>query len=192
MSKWKWIAQDKNGEIYKFDVEPTSNDCSFVSGGIWKLVKIGKQNPNFRETLINLETEDYKIKNGILTRKPRKTELDKLIANVRKIDMKAAKWMNKNRHKLSNTKELDCCFTWNETKQGSEFWVDINDKLFDFLYSHDLEQESAKEILTYRVGLYTLNNKNLLLFATDEESESISENWPDFIRWISDWKEIEV
>lgn len=136
MSKWKWIAQDEDGEIYKFGVEPTSNDCAFVSGGIWKLVKIGKQNPNFRETLINLETEDYKIKNWILTRIPRKTKLDKLIDNVKKIDKKAAKWMNKNRHKLEDVDDLSYCFGWSSCNKYD--WYYIHNELIK------LETEPAK------------------------------------------------
>ena len=71
-----------------------------LSGRDMKLVRTGKPNPNFANTLINLETEDYKINDGILTRITRKTELDKLITKVKKIDKKAAKWMNNNRYKL--------------------------------------------------------------------------------------------
>ena len=67
--EYKWISQDKNGEIVKYyDTEPTigERDVGFINGYKWSLFKEGKQNPNWRESLINLKTHDYKIEDGIL------------------------------------------------------------------------------------------------------------------------------
>lgn len=175
MSKWKWIAQDKCGDIYKF----ASDD------GKVKLIEEGKPNPNFANTLINLETEDYKINDGILTRITRKTELDKLIVDVKKIDKKAAKWMDKNRHQVNDFYGLLGAFCWRETKQGCEFWKDIETKLGHL-------QQPAKETLKYRVGFVEDEGKKYLVFAPDDSHAVLIERNQKFQGWLTDWIEVEV
>ena len=189
MSKWKWIAQDKDGFIYKFasELEPKCGKIVFHPGGAEiTLVEQGKQNQNFENTLINLETEDYEINDGILTRIPRKTELDKLIANVKKIDKKAAKWMTKNRHKLSDTKYLDRCFVWDDYQKHD--WVNI---------SYDLdeveEQEPEKETLKYRVALCAGGVSKYIMFAKTQKHVETIEHQHEVVRWLTvGWIEVEV
>lgn len=70
-TKWKWIAQDKGGAIYKYEDEPLTKTTSmFISEtGYQKLVKSqidGFERRDWKESLINLETHDYKISDGIL------------------------------------------------------------------------------------------------------------------------------
>ena len=70
-TKWNWIAQDKNGKIYKYDSRPSEwsavfmpqkdDQCELIQGEIDGLNKL-----NWKESLINLETHDYKIMDGIL------------------------------------------------------------------------------------------------------------------------------
>jgi len=70
-TKWKWIAQDKDWKIYKYDSKPNvwravfmpkgDEACELVQGQIEGLTKYG-----WEESLINLETHDYKIMDGIL------------------------------------------------------------------------------------------------------------------------------
>jgi len=187
MSKWKWIAQDKDADIFFYDEEPLLMPFGFMSGGKdLKLVGKCKKNQIHEETLINLETEDYEINDGILTRIPRKTELDKLIANVKKIDKKAAKWMNKNRHNLDDTAMLDCCFDW-----------DICDKYeWDYIYAKLEEmaeqQQQAKETLKYRVGAFKEIDKKYLVFAPDDSHAVLIERNPKFQGWLTEWIEVEV
>ncbi len=158
----------------------------FMSSGKYlKLVGKCKKNQIHEETLINLKTEDYEINAGILTRIPRKTKLDKLIDNVKKIDKKAAKWMNKNRNKLSNTYDLDVCFDWDICEKHD--WCHIYDELLDL----EPEPELAKETLKYRVGLYYFDCEKYLSFATNKEHESLAEKNPYFARWLTDWMEVE-
>lgn len=188
MSKWKWIAQDADGKVHKYDhYFPDHDNEEFITPGLFKKVLKCKQNPNFKETLINLETEDYEINDGILTRIPRKNKLDKLIANVKNIDKKAAKWINKNRYKLGDTYRLDCCFTWDGTKQGHMYWSDISDKLEEIE-----EQEPAKETLKYRVGLCAGGVSKYLMFAKTQECVETIESQHEVIRWLTDWTEVEV
>lgn len=185
MSKWKWIAQETDGYIFFYDEEPLLMPFGFIpSGKDLKLVAKVKPNPNFMETLINLETEDYEINGGILTRIPRKTELDKLIDNIKKIDKKAAKWMNKNRHKLEDVNDLSLCFNWDDCEKYD--WCYIHEKLLD------LEQEPAKEILKYRVGLYVMRDGEYLCFATNQQHADLAKRNPEFVRWLTDWIEVEV
>ena len=186
MSKWKWIAQDKDGDTFFYDEEPLLMPFGFIPNGEdLKLVKKGKQNKIPKETLINLRTEDYEINDGILTRIPRKTKLDKLIANVKKIDKKAAKWMNKNRYKLEDTYYLASCFGWYICENHD--WININNELIK------LDPEPAKETLTYRVGgcFYNDDEKHLF-FVTNQEHADLAEKNPVFVRWVTDWIEVKV
>ena len=76
-TKWKWIAQDEDGSIYKYGSKPdldgsvfwpvdhdTTNEVDIVQAS-HRLVGIAE---NWKESLINLETHDYKIVDGILIR----------------------------------------------------------------------------------------------------------------------------
>jgi len=186
MSKWKWIAQDKDGDIFFYDEEPLLMPFGFIPNGE-DLKLVGKCNKNqiHEETLINLETEDYEINDGILTRIPRKSKLDQLIANVKKIDKKAAKWMNKNRYKLEDTYYLASCFGWYICEKHD--WCYIYDELIK------LETEPAKETLKYRVGFYFYNDDaKHLFFVTNQEHADLEEKNPGFVRWVTDWIEVEV
>mgnify|MGYP003437337382 CR=1 FL=1 len=187
MSKWKWIAQDADGKVYKHDhYLPDPDSENFKTPGLFKRVYKGKQNPNFKETLINLETEDYEINDGILTRIPRKTELDKLIANVKKIDKKAAKWMNKNRCKLEDVYYLGACFDWDDCEKYD--WCYIHNELIKL----EQEPKPAKETLKYRVALYNNRGTNFLMFSITQDDAESSEKYHLFVRWLTDWIEVEV
>lgn len=73
---YKWIAQDANGEIWKY-----TKKAPRLCKEIWQnkdfllstamTVANGDPNPNWRDSLIDLEKEDYEIIDGILVRKPR-------------------------------------------------------------------------------------------------------------------------
>jgi len=187
MSKWKWIAQDKDGDTFFYDEEPLLMSFGFIPNGEdLKLVGKCKQNQIHEETLINLKTEDYEINDGILTRIPRKTKLDKLIANVKKIDKKAAKWMNKNRHKLSDVDYLPYCFVWASCNKYD--WDNIHDELIKL----EPEQEPAKETLKYRVFMYMVDDYKYLSLATNTKNNSLYEKNPSFVRWLTDWIEVEA
>jgi hypothetical protein len=195
LSKWKWIAQDSNGGIYKYTnggSEPRCGEFWFFTCDITgreerevKLVKMGKENPNFANTLINLETEDYEINDGVLIRIPRKTHLDRLIANVKKIEKKAAKWMDKNRHKLDDVENLDCCFDWDDYPKHD--WQDIYKKL------KEPEQQPSKETLKYRVALCAGGVSKYIMFAKTQKHVETIERQHEFVRWLTvGWIEVEV
>ena len=188
MSKWNWIAQDKDGDIFFYDEEPLLMPFGFMSGGKdLKLVGKCKKNQIHEETLINLKTEDYEINDGILTRIPRKTKLDKLIANVKKIDKKAAKWMNKNRYKLKDTYDLDVCFAWDICEKYD--WININNELIKL----EQDPEPAKEKLKYRVFMSIVDDDDKYLsLATNAENNSLYEKGPGFVGWLTDWIDVEV
>jgi hypothetical protein len=56
MSKWKWIAQDKDGDTFFYDEEPLLMPFGFIPNGK-DLKLVGKCNKNqiHEETLINLK-----------------------------------------------------------------------------------------------------------------------------------------
>lgn len=69
--KWNWIAQDKDGKIYKYDSRPNELSTVFMPKGdeVCELVQIQIEDLtkyDWEESLINLETHDYKIVDGIL------------------------------------------------------------------------------------------------------------------------------
>lgn len=69
--EYKWIAQDKDGAICLFVDKPVDIDEVFwlrQGGYILKQQDLGRGHflTNWRDSLINLETHDYKIEDGIL------------------------------------------------------------------------------------------------------------------------------
>ena len=73
MSKFKWIAQDKDGSIYKYYSRPNESSTVFIPKGDedyesvqWRIEGLTKY--DWKDSLINLETHDYKIVDGILIR----------------------------------------------------------------------------------------------------------------------------
>ena len=72
-TKWNWIAQDKDGKIYKYDSRPSEWSAVFMPQGgdqcelIQRSIE-GLTKHDWKESLINLETHDYKIVDGILIR----------------------------------------------------------------------------------------------------------------------------
>lgn len=63
--EYRWIAQDKDGEIYMYQREPEPLTVSWFVNG-WKKISRGRYNKKWQLSLINLETHDYKIEGGIL------------------------------------------------------------------------------------------------------------------------------
>lgn len=78
--EYRWIAQDENGRIgmYRFggDKPHLNNDRVWVNNDfLWTYEVMGAMNPDFENTLIDLEKENYKIVDGILERRPKKVKL---------------------------------------------------------------------------------------------------------------------
>lgn len=71
--KWNWIAQDKDGKICEYNSKPfllstvfmpqKCEVCKMIQGSIE-----AREIDGWKESLINLETHDYKIVDGILIR----------------------------------------------------------------------------------------------------------------------------
>ena len=86
-TKWKWIAQDEDGSIYKYGSKPdldgsvfwpvdhdTTNEVDIVQAS-HRLVGIAE---NWKESLINLDEYDYKIVDGILMKSDKLMSFDEL------------------------------------------------------------------------------------------------------------------
>ena len=64
-----WIAQDKNGDIVQYLNIPhimTEKKEWDTGDHNWHFISAGVKNKNWHDSLINLETHDYKIEDGIL------------------------------------------------------------------------------------------------------------------------------
>lgn len=70
---YKWIAQDMDGAIWFFNTKPELElafDAFYAESDTNnKRAAVGKPNPNWRDSLIDLEKEDYEIVDGILERR---------------------------------------------------------------------------------------------------------------------------
>jgi len=76
-TKWKWIAQDKDGSICKYSILPDlRNRGWYAEDNEFTVIERGfvEDINGWKESLINLETHDYEISNGILIK------IDKLIS----------------------------------------------------------------------------------------------------------------
>lgn len=71
-TKWKWIAQDKDGAIGKYSLLPelSKRGWYYEEENEFTLIEMGfsYEVNGWKESLINLETHDYKIIDGILIR----------------------------------------------------------------------------------------------------------------------------
>jgi len=70
-TKWNWIAQDKDGSIGKYSILPDlRNRGWYAEENEFALIDMGfsYEVNGWEESLINLETHDYKIVDGILIR----------------------------------------------------------------------------------------------------------------------------
>ena len=70
-TKWNWIAQDSNVAIYKYNSRP--NEWSYIfmpqTDEVCEIIQRGiedRTRDDWKESLINLETHDYKIIDGVL------------------------------------------------------------------------------------------------------------------------------
>lgn len=67
MSEYKWIAQDKYGCIARYKKKPSNDVVEFYMSDADIVQKTtGNNIKNWRDSLINLETHDYKVEDGIL------------------------------------------------------------------------------------------------------------------------------
>ena len=68
-TKWKWIAQDKDGAICKYSTLPDLRQKGwYAEENEFTIIEMGfvKEINGWKESLINLETHDYKIVDGVL------------------------------------------------------------------------------------------------------------------------------
>lgn len=67
--KFRYLFQDNDGSVYCcIDIPEVSERYSMWMCDTFTLLKKCKNNPNWRDTLIDLETDDYEFEDGILRR----------------------------------------------------------------------------------------------------------------------------
>ena len=66
--KFRYLFQDLFGEVQACTKKPTPMGYEWRSGGEYSFIECGARNTNWRDTLIDLETDDYEFEDGILRR----------------------------------------------------------------------------------------------------------------------------
>lgn len=164
-TEYKWIAQDKYGGIYKYHEQPTCRKIDWYSF-VWQLIEEAQENEAWQSSLINLETHDYKIEDGILMKVEKK---------------------NTNRHKhadlmiaKANDKTLQI-----QHKDG-DMWFDVTNPAFH----ENIQYRIKPKTKTVRFRNFRHNQPGCLgIGLTDNPHE---EDIAYFIEWIGDWQEVEI
>jgi hypothetical protein len=76
--EYRWIAQDWDGRVCGYEeIKPNIFNITqqWSNNNDYKLIHNGTQNPNWQDSIIELEKESYEIVNGILERRPKKVKL---------------------------------------------------------------------------------------------------------------------
>lgn len=163
-AKWEWIAQDQNGCIAKYAEKPDKNDAEWFKMP-HELVQ-GVYNwhvDEWEQSIINLETHDYKIEDGILIRVDR---------------------VNQKRHKHA---DLMIAYANDMTlkiqyKDGN-MWFDIGDPAFH----KNIEYRIKPKNKTVRFRNYLAYGDEV--YVSFDESDTKNNG---FIKWIGDWQELEI
>ena len=66
--KFRYLFQDDGGEVQVCTRKPLPADDEWRCGGEYSSVEYGARNPNWRDTLIDLDVDDYEFEDGILRR----------------------------------------------------------------------------------------------------------------------------
>lgn len=66
--KFRYLFQDSYGEVQTCTKEPSAYGYEWRNGGEYSFIEYGKPNPSWRDTLIDLENDDYEFEDGILRR----------------------------------------------------------------------------------------------------------------------------
>lgn len=66
--KFRYLFQDLSGEVQACTRKPCPIDYEWRRGGEYSFVEYGEENKNWRDTLIDLDVDDYEFEDGILRR----------------------------------------------------------------------------------------------------------------------------
>ena len=66
--RFRYLFQDLFGEVQSCTKKPTPMGYEWRRGGEYSFIECGARNPNWRDTLIDLDVDDYDFADGILWR----------------------------------------------------------------------------------------------------------------------------
>ena len=66
--RFRYLFQDKDGDVWVSSSKPDAEIGCWVDGKIYNFKSRGKKNHNWRDTLIDLDKDDYEFEDGILRR----------------------------------------------------------------------------------------------------------------------------
>lgn len=175
MEDYKYIAQDFGGKIHIFHFSPytgSKHDEWFGHGDRYLFLFNGKENPEWKETLVDLSKDNYKIENGILTRT---TKEEPKNPHQPMIDEWEASGRTKVVQFYLNDKLCTC-------DNGEPKWFE------------NVKYRFKPEVVRYRNA--ACNSKDVgvfILTAYDDENVCGIEKYTSFIEWIdTEWQEYEI
>ena len=171
-TEYRYLAQDLEGDIYLYPINAiksqTLSKWFNYSGDRALFIMSGKHNDNWKETLIDLTKDDFKIEDGILTK----------TTNPHKEMMR--EWEESGRTKKVQFKVVD-----------TDIWSDIrNDQL---IWSRSCEYRFKPEVMYCR--MYEVEDYKGVKYITSYSNNrplSAMEIPGKFTRWIGDVQEVEV
>ena len=66
--RFRYLFQDLFGMVVACTKKPTPMGYEWRSGGEYSVIEYGAKNSNWRDTLIDLDKDDYEFEDGILRR----------------------------------------------------------------------------------------------------------------------------
>lgn len=66
--KFRYLFQDLFGDVQACTKKPYPTEYEWRHGGEYHYIAIGETNHNWRDTLIDLDVDDYEFEDGILRR----------------------------------------------------------------------------------------------------------------------------
>lgn len=166
-----WIAQDEDGSIYTYAGKPEPRITGFYHDTV--IDRIQRSCDKWKSSLINLETHDYKIEDGILMK------VEKVIFEHDNPDITKSH----NRHK-----HADLIHAWAD---GAEIQVKLDNSTWGDCIGNDPAWSTGSE---YRIKpkTKTVRFRNYI-DAEGEVCVTTCEDKPFYFReWIGDWQEVEV
>lgn len=162
-----WIAQDRCGDIYKYSKEPyiSEGQKQWFGHHSHSHESSGYKNKNWQYSLINLETHDYKIEDGILVR-------------VDRVKKPAPR-----KHA-----ELACKYFMDDTiniqlKIGND-WIDNPKPMFEDSGEYRIKPKTST--VTFRN--YLSADGCVRAFNSGDALDAPYDSY----EWICDWQEVEV
>lgn len=69
--KQRWMCQDVNGLVYATNFPPITEGTNWLFPAGYRLIAVGLPNKAWQQTLVDLDTNDWGLVDGLLVARPR-------------------------------------------------------------------------------------------------------------------------